>query len=67
MTVKQLKDKLAKMDDNLKVYMWIDEAEEGGVVAGVGWIEGGRAQFPYCKSGKPEDVDDEFVLIVGHI
>ncbi len=65
MTVKQLKEHLANADDNLEVYMWIGEAEEGGSVSSLKVIENGVEGFPYCKGDKPE-VEDKYLLIKGY-
>lgn len=65
MTVGQLKERLALMDDNLKVYLY-NELDEGGAdVRSATLMNGGEESFPYCNGDKPEGIGEEFVLISG--
>ncbi len=61
MTVKQLRDKLATMDDDLKVYVY-SNLDEGGDECYTAEVTG---EFPYCQGDPPDNLADEFVVLKG--
>jgi len=61
MTVKQLREKLATMDDDLKVYVYSDLSEDGGEC----YSAGVPSDFPYCKGDPPDNLAERFVVLKG--
>jgi hypothetical protein len=59
MTVKDLKDKLDTLDENLQVFGY-SYLEEGG-----GGLCGARVEteFPHCGGDIPDNLPDSFVVI----
>jgi hypothetical protein len=66
MTVKQLKEKLAAVDDNLRVYIY-SNLDEGGADAYNVEVGCGLDDFPYCQGDPPESLskNQKFVIIQG--
>jgi hypothetical protein len=65
-TVKQLKEKLSEMEEDLQVYIYSDVAEAGGSAVHVKLGEEGYNSFPYCRVDKPIPLPQRFVLIFGY-
>jgi hypothetical protein len=59
MTVKQLKEKLATMDENLKVYAHSGLDEGGDAVYNVEVT----SEFPSCQADEPANLPENFVII----
>ena len=61
MTVEKLREALEGLDSNLKVYLYLDETEDGASISSVRLT----GEFPYCKADAPKDLPEEFVLLKG--
>lgn len=59
MTVKQLKEKLTGVDENLVVYFYSNLEEAGGEA----YSATTERSFPYCQGDPPDDLEDTFFLI----
>lgn len=59
MTVKQLKEKLATMDESLEVLFYTEIEEAGDRVRSARVA----TSFPYCQGDAPPDVPNNFVLL----
>lgn len=66
MTIKQLKNALENVDDNLEVYVYASEAEDWGGNITVRVLNRDTDGFPYCKGDEPGNLSQAFVILDGY-
>lgn len=63
MTIKQLKQILNNMDENLKVFIYAETAEDWGE-ANLVLRREGKSEFPYSKGDIPSGLEGKSYLVI---